>query len=198
MKKIRTLLNLILTQSLSARHVCPPRHVSGAGVFLSRSVGACIAMTKIKSLSAWSFSPSQLASLPLDPETRNYVRQVAIVDLSQKCPVLALWCAGAGRGVLLRAAHPLDHAPRAGGPQPGGARPPRPGPGRDGDHRLRGLGGGQPGAGGLGAHGTQVRGCQCRQASPAPLVFRYGGYQFGYWADQLGDGRAHLLGEWVT
>ena len=40
--------------------------------------------------------------------------------------------------------------------------------------------------------------CQCRQASPAPLIFRYGGYQFGYWADQLGDGRAHLLGEWVT
>ena len=90
MKKIRTLLNLILTQSLSARHVCPPRHVSAAGVFLSRSVGTCLAMTKIKSLSAWSFSPSQLASLPLDPETRNYVRQVAdrsMGDLSQICPV---------------------------------------------------------------------------------------------------------------
>ncbi|KAG6443077.1 hypothetical protein O3G_MSEX002685 [Manduca sexta] len=25
---------------------------------------------------------------------------------------------------------------------------------------------------------------------------RYGGYQFGYWADQLGDGRAHILGEY--
>ena len=169
MKKIRTLLNLILTQSLSARHVCPPRHVSGAGVFLSRSVGTCLAMTKIKSLSAWSFSPSQLASLPLDPETRNYVRQVAMVAPSQTCPVLALWCAGAGRGVLLRAAHPLDHAPRAGGPQPGGARPPRPGPGRDGDHRLRGLGGGQPGAGGLGAHGTQVRGVSVARRLQPPL-----------------------------
>ena len=28
--------------------------------------------------------------------------------------------------------------------------------------------------------------------------YRYGGYQFGYWADQLGDGRAHLLGEYVN
>ncbi|KAL4710080.1 hypothetical protein ACJJTC_016482 [Scirpophaga incertulas] len=27
---------------------------------------------------------------------------------------------------------------------------------------------------------------------------RYGGYQFGYWADQLGDGRAHILGEYVN
>ncbi|XP_072934141.1 protein adenylyltransferase SelO-like [Epargyreus clarus] len=27
---------------------------------------------------------------------------------------------------------------------------------------------------------------------------RYGGYQFGYWADQLGDGRAHILGEYIN
>ncbi|XP_045454023.1 protein adenylyltransferase SelO-like [Melitaea cinxia] len=27
---------------------------------------------------------------------------------------------------------------------------------------------------------------------------RYGGYQFGIWADQLGDGRAHILGEYVN
>ena len=27
---------------------------------------------------------------------------------------------------------------------------------------------------------------------------RYGGYQFGYWAGQLGDGRAHLLGEYLN
>ncbi|XP_037693847.1 protein adenylyltransferase SelO-like isoform X5 [Choloepus didactylus] len=27
-----------------------------------------------------------------------------------------------------------------------------------------------------------------------PLAHRYGGHQFGIWADQLGDGRAHLLG----
>ncbi|OWR55093.1 hypothetical protein KGM_207108 [Danaus plexippus plexippus] len=26
----------------------------------------------------------------------------------------------------------------------------------------------------------------------------YGGYQFGFWADQLGDGRAHILGEYVN
>ena len=27
-------------------------------------------------------------------------------------------------------------------------------------------------------------------------MLRYGGHQFGYWAGQLGDGRAHLLGEY--
>ncbi|XP_058153778.1 protein adenylyltransferase SelO isoform X2 [Dasypus novemcinctus] len=27
-----------------------------------------------------------------------------------------------------------------------------------------------------------------------PLAHRYGGHQFGVWADQLGDGRAHLIG----
>jgi len=31
-----------------------------------------------------------------------------------------------------------------------------------------------------------------------PLAHRYGGYQFGYWADQLGDGRAILLGEYLS
>ena len=31
-----------------------------------------------------------------------------------------------------------------------------------------------------------------------PLSHRYGGYQFGYWASQLGDGRAILLGEYVN
>jgi len=31
-----------------------------------------------------------------------------------------------------------------------------------------------------------------------PMAHRYGGYQFGHWADQLGDGRAHLLGEYVN
>ena len=31
-----------------------------------------------------------------------------------------------------------------------------------------------------------------------PLSHRYGGHQFGVWADQLGDGRAHMLGEYVN
>jgi len=31
-----------------------------------------------------------------------------------------------------------------------------------------------------------------------PLSHRYGGHQFGVWAGQLGDGRAHLIGEYVT
>jgi hypothetical protein len=30
------------------------------------------------------------------------------------------------------------------------------------------------------------------------LAHRYGGYQFGYWADQLGDGRAISIGEYVN
>ncbi|XP_035613657.1 protein adenylyltransferase SelO-like isoform X2 [Oncorhynchus keta] len=32
----------------------------------------------------------------------------------------------------------------------------------------------------------------------SPLTHRYGGHQFGYWAGQLGDGRAHLLGEYTS
>lgn len=31
-----------------------------------------------------------------------------------------------------------------------------------------------------------------------PLTHRYGGHQFGHWAGQLGDGRAHLLGEYIN
>ncbi|XP_024910482.1 uncharacterized protein LOC103377350 isoform X2 [Cynoglossus semilaevis] len=31
-----------------------------------------------------------------------------------------------------------------------------------------------------------------------PLTHRYGGHQFGYWAGQLGDGRAHLLGQYLN
>ena len=30
------------------------------------------------------------------------------------------------------------------------------------------------------------------------LAHRYGGYQFGYWADQLGDGRAIMIGEYIN
>jgi len=30
------------------------------------------------------------------------------------------------------------------------------------------------------------------------LAHRYGGHQFGYWAEQLGDGRAHLIGEYTN
>lgn len=31
-----------------------------------------------------------------------------------------------------------------------------------------------------------------------PLSHRYGGHQFGYWAGQLGDGRAHSLGQYTN
>lgn len=35
-------------------------------------------------------------------------------------------------------------------------------------------------------------------ANSDPIAHRYGGHQFGYWSGQLGDGRAHLLGEYVN
>ncbi|XP_062335332.1 protein adenylyltransferase SelO-like [Osmerus eperlanus] len=31
-----------------------------------------------------------------------------------------------------------------------------------------------------------------------PLAHRYGGHQFGYWSGQLGDGRAHFIGEFTN
>ena len=31
-----------------------------------------------------------------------------------------------------------------------------------------------------------------------PLCHCYGGHQFGYWANQLGDGRAHIVGEYTN
>jgi len=31
-----------------------------------------------------------------------------------------------------------------------------------------------------------------------PLAHRYGGHQFGIWAGQLGDGRAHFLGIYMN
>lgn len=34
--------------------------------------------------------------------------------------------------------------------------------------------------------------------SSNPMAHRYGGHQFGYWAMQLGDGRAILLGEYIN
>lgn len=34
--------------------------------------------------------------------------------------------------------------------------------------------------------------------SSIPIAHRYGGHQFGYWASQLGDGRAILLGEFTN
>lgn len=31
-----------------------------------------------------------------------------------------------------------------------------------------------------------------------PIAHRYGGHQYGLWAGQLGDGRAHIIGEYVN
>ncbi|XP_038654093.1 protein adenylyltransferase SelO-like isoform X4 [Scyliorhinus canicula] len=42
-----------------------------------------------------------------------------------------------------------------------------------------------------------VSGAQILPGS-VPLAHRYGGHQFGVWAGQLGDGRAHLLGAYIN
>ncbi|XP_072364530.1 protein adenylyltransferase SelO-like isoform X1 [Scyliorhinus torazame] len=42
-----------------------------------------------------------------------------------------------------------------------------------------------------------VSGAQILPGS-VPLAHRYGGHQFGVWAGQLGDGRAHLLGVYIN
>ncbi|XP_076035975.1 protein nucleotidyltransferase YdiU-like [Oratosquilla oratoria] len=50
-------------------------------------------------------------------------------------------------------------------------------------------------------HGTLFRdfaaGTWIHPAS-TPMAHRYGGHQFGWWAEQLGDGRAHLLGHYTN
>ena len=78
MRKIGKIFNFILTQSLLARtqksfrHTCPNQ----LGRLPVRALSlSCSAMVLKKSLSDWSFSDPKLASLPLDPETRNFVRR---------------------------------------------------------------------------------------------------------------------------
>ncbi|XP_046603302.1 protein adenylyltransferase SelO-like [Neodiprion virginianus] len=38
----------------------------------------------------------------------------------------------------------------------------------------------------------------CPVTNSTPLAHRYGGHQFGKWCSQLGDGRAHILGEYIN
>ena len=79
----RHLLSLLVTTSHSvSSQLCPSFSL------LSRSTSSCSAMSKIRSMSHWVFSESKLASLPLDQETNNYVRQVpgAVFSCCQPTP----------------------------------------------------------------------------------------------------------------
>ena len=90
MRRIRTLVNLLVTQTVVGRarsnhllgHRCQaPRLSSLSSSLISRPVtssGVCLAMAKIKTMEGWSFSESRLASLPLDKETENFTRQVIV------------------------------------------------------------------------------------------------------------------------
>ena len=75
MRRLGTVINLILTQTVvnkGKRNICPP-----PTTFLSHLPLSCSAsvMDLKKSLSEWSFSEPLLAELPLDKETRNFVRR---------------------------------------------------------------------------------------------------------------------------
>ena len=84
MRRIRTLVNLLVTQTVVGRargnqllgHRCQAPRLSS---LISRSVtsfSACLAMARNKTMEGWRFSESRLASLPLDKETENFTRQV--------------------------------------------------------------------------------------------------------------------------
>lgn len=122
---------------------------------------------RIKKFPDWTFSDSLLLSsgFPIDPELRNYARQVrnvafSIVEptpLKTKARIVAL-----SEEVLIEI---LDLNAT------------------DCEHSTEFL--------------NFVAGNQILKDSTS-LAHRYGGHQFGEWAEQLGDGRAHLLGEYVN
>jgi len=168
MRKIGNILNLFLTQSLflkpqrAVRHFCP-------AVFNKVPVRAlnltCSVMVLKKSLADWSFSDPKLASLPLDPETRNFVRRQvlgAVFSTVQPTP----W---KSQPKLVAYSHDvleniLDFDPVV----------------TESQDFVNFVSG------------------NLVLPESIPMAHRYGGYQFGYWADQLGDGRAHLLGEYIN
>lgn len=115
-----------------------------------------------KSLKTWRFAHQQiLDTFPVDPERRNFIRQVKNAVFSRVDPTpfktkvqLAAYSDDALRTILdmsPQIANSSDFVEFA--------------------------------AGNYVLHGSK------------PKAHRYGGHQFGYWAGQLGDGRAHMLGE---
>jgi len=168
MRKIGKIFNFILTQSLlvrtqkSLRHTCP-NQLSRLPV---RALNlSCSAMVLKKSLSDWSFSDPKLASLPLDPETRNFVRRSvpgAVFSTVQPTPWKTEPKLVAYSQDVLENILDFDRVVTESQDFVNFA---------SGNHIL---------------------------PESIPMAHRYGGYQFGSWADQLGDGRAHLLGEYIN
>ena len=81
MRKFGPIVSLLLSPSAFTKkftsHTCIP---SLPQTIISSSFATtCPAMVKAKTMEDWSFSESKLASLPLDPEIRNYVRQVSFL-----------------------------------------------------------------------------------------------------------------------
>ncbi|XP_046360268.2 protein adenylyltransferase SelO, mitochondrial-like [Haliotis rufescens] len=120
----------------------------------------------ISSFQAWDFAPRQILheTFPIDPEKRNFVRQVKNVLFSVVKPVsfrtetkLVAISDDAMRDIL-----DLD-------------------PDIATETQFRDF----------------VSGAYLHPGA-TPLSHRYGGHQFGNWADQLGDGRAVMLGEYVN
>jgi len=168
MRNIGNIFNLFLTQSLflkpqkAVRHFCPALLTKVPVRALNLT---CSAMVLKKSLSDWSFSDPKLASLPLDPETRNFVRRQvpgAVFSTVQPTP----W---KSQPKLVAYSHDvleniLDFDPAV----------------TESEDFVNFV------------SGNHIL------PESIPMAHRYGGYQFGYWADQLGDGRAHLLGEYIN
>jgi len=168
MKKIGNIFQLILTQSLvlksqrALRHTCPNLVTKIPSRSLSLS---CSAMVLKKTISDWSFSEPKLSSLPLDPETRNFIRRSvpgAVFSTVQPTPWKTQPKLVAFSQDVLENILDFD---------------------------------------------TEVTNSQefvdfvsgnLVLPGSIPMAHRYGGYQFGSWADQLGDGRAHLLGEFIN
>ena len=117
------------------------------------------------SFKTWHFWQSQnLNRFPIDPITRNYVREVrnAIFSIVKPTPLEQnVVLAAVSHGVLTEI---LDMHPNIS---------------KTGEF-LDFVSGNKLLPGGT------------------PLCHRYGGHQFGVWAGQLGDGRAHMLGEYVN
>ena len=75
MRKLSTVINLILTQTVvnkGKRNVCPQPTTAALSQL---PLSSCSVMELKKSLSEWSFSEPLLAGLPLDKETKNFVRR---------------------------------------------------------------------------------------------------------------------------
>jgi len=122
-------------------------------------------MAPAKKLEEWSFSEPKLPSLPLDPETENFVRRSVpktVFSLTAPTPFKTKPQLVAFSEDVLR--NILDMDPEI-----------------TKDDKFV----------------DWVTGNKVLEGS-VPLAHRYGGFQFGYWAEQLGDGRAHLLGEYIN